>query len=139
MIGQNQRGLVFLSTTTIAKTRAARCGAGCGGEITMMEEKVVRLLVSIRELESSLKKLAESAKEKSADIHSFAKVLREIENLPTIDPESLWPVTHFEPVDPESDIEFKCSKCGGIISTGWDGIEDFEYCPYCGARMGADL
>ena len=103
------------------------------------EEKVVRLLVSIRELESSLKKLAESAKEKSADIHSFAKVLREIENLPTIDPESLWPVTHFEPVDPESDIEFKCSKCEGIISTDWDGIEDFEYCPYCGARMGADL
>lgn len=86
------------------------------------EEKVVRLLVSVRELESSLKKFAESAKEKSADVHSFAKVLREIENLPTI--------------DPESDIEFKCSKCEGIISTDWDGIEDFEYCPYCGARMG---
>lgn len=102
------------------------------------EEKVVRLLVSVRELESSFKKLAEQAKEKSADVHSFAKVLREIENLPTIDSESLRPVTHFEPVDPESDIEFKCSKCEGIISTDWDGIEDFEYCPYCGARMGAD-
>lgn len=101
------------------------------------EEKVVRLLTSVRELESSLKKLAESAKEKSADVRSFAKVLREVENLPTIDPESLRPVTHFEPVDPESDIEFKCSKCEGIISTDWDGIEDFEYCPYCGARMGA--
>ncbi len=102
------------------------------------EEKIVRLLGSVRELESSLKELAESAKEKSADVRSFAKVLREIENLPTIDTESLRPVTHFEPVDPESDIEFKCSKCEGIISADWDGIEDFEYCPYCGARMGAD-
>lgn len=101
------------------------------------KEKAVRLLVSVRELESSLKKLAESAKKKSVDVRSFEKVLREIENLPTIDPESLRHVTHFEPVDPESDIEFKCSKCEGIISTDWDGIEDFEYCPYCGARMGA--
>ena len=100
------------------------------------EEKIVRLLASVRELESSLKKLAESAKEKSDDIRSFAEVLREVENLPTIDPESLRPVTHFEPVDPESDIEFKCSKCEGIISTDWDGSEYFEYCPYCGARMG---
>lgn len=103
------------------------------------KEKAVRLVdveELVRELESSLKKLAESAKEKSADVHSFAKVLREIESLPTIDPKSLRPVTHFEPVDPESDIEFKCSKCEGIISTDWDGSEDFEYCPYCGARMG---
>lgn len=103
------------------------------------EEKVVRLLASVRELESSFKKLAESAKEKSADVHSFAKVLREIKNLPTIDPKSLRPVTHFESVDPESDIEFKCSKCEGIISTEWDGIEYFDYCPYCGARMGASI
>lgn len=101
------------------------------------EEKVVRLLVSVRELESSLKKLAESAKEKSADVHSFAKVLREIENLPTIDPKSLRPVTHFEPADPESDIE-KCSKCEGIISTDWYGIENFEYCPYCGREIGGE-
>ena len=103
------------------------------------EEKVARLLVSVRELESSLKKLAESAKEKSADIHSFAKVLREIENLSTTDPESLRPVTHFEPVDPESDIEFKCRKCGGVISTDWDGSEYFEYCPYCDAITGASI
>ncbi len=103
------------------------------------EEKVVRLLASVRELESSLKKLAESAKEKSADVHSFAKVLREIESLPTIDPKSLRPVTHFEPVDPESDIEFKCSKCEGVISTDWDGSEYFEYCPYCGARAGEGI
>ena len=106
------------------------------------KEKDVRL-VDVGELESSLKKdlAEEEAKGKSADVlfcESIENELANLEKLPTIDPKSLRPVTHFEPVDPESDIEFKCSKCEGIISTDWDGIEDFEYCPYCGARMGAD-
>ena len=48
------------------------------------KEKAVRLLASARELESSLKKLAESAKETSADIHSFSKILRENESIPSI-------------------------------------------------------
>lgn len=61
-------------------------------------------------------------------------VLEAIDTAPTIDPESLRPVARLEPVDPESDIEFKCSKCEGVISTDWDGSEYFEYCPYCGAR-----
>lgn len=56
------------------------------------KEKAVWLINAVGELENSLKNLAESAKEKSADIRSFAKVLREIENLPAIDPESLRPV-----------------------------------------------
>lgn len=105
------------------------------------KEKAVRL-ADVGELESSLKKdlAEEEAKGKSADIlfcESIEDELSNLENLPTIDPESLRPVTHFEPVDPESNIEFKCSKCEGIISTDWDGIKDFECCPYCGARMEA--
>lgn len=44
------------------------------------KEKVVRLLAGVRELESSLKKLAELANETSAGIHSFSKILRESEN-----------------------------------------------------------
>lgn len=60
------------------------------------KEKTVRLINAVGELENSLKNLAESAKEKSADIRSFAKVLRETENLPTIDPESLRPVSEWE-------------------------------------------
>lgn len=104
------------------------------------KEKAVRL-ADVGELESSLKKdlAEEEAKGKSADVlfcESIQDELSDLEKLPTIDPESLRPVTHFEPVDPESDIEFKCSKCEGIISTDWDGSEYFEYCPYCGAKMG---
>ncbi len=107
------------------------------------KEKAVRL-VDVGELESSLKKdlAEEEAKGKSADVlfcESIEDELADLKNLPTIDPESLRPVTHFQPVDPESDIEFKCSKCEGIISTDWDGIEDFEYCPYCGAKMGVSI
>lgn len=58
----------------------------------MDEKEKAMLFASVGKLENSLKNIAESAKEKSADIRSFAKVLRETENLPTIDPESLRPV-----------------------------------------------
>lgn len=101
----------------------------------MDEKEKAMLFASVGKLENSLKDLAEQAEEKSADIRSFVKVLRETENLPTIDPESLRPVARWEPVDPKSDIEFKCSKCEGVISADWDGSEYFEYCPYCGARV----
>ena len=105
----------------------------------MDEKEKAMLFASVGKRENSLKNLAESAKEKSADIRSFAKVLREKENLPAIDPETLRPVARLEPVVPESDFEFKCSKCEGVISTDWDGSEYFEYCPYCGARTGESI
>lgn len=107
------------------------------------KEKTVRL-ADVGELENSLKKdlAEEEAKGKSADIlfcESIEDELSDLENLPTIDPETLRPVARWEPVDPESDIEFKCSKCEGVISTDWDGSEYFEYCPYCGARTGESI
>ena len=43
----------------------------------MDNKEISALFVSVGKLENSLKKLAESAKEKSADIRFFAKVLRE--------------------------------------------------------------
>lgn len=42
----------------------------------MDEKEKAMLFASVGKLENSLKNLAESAKEKSADIRSFAKVLR---------------------------------------------------------------
>lgn len=94
------------------------------------EEKVVRLLTSVRELESSLKKLAESAKEKSADVRSFAKVLRETEKLPTIDPESLRPVSERELNPDRWTCEwFRCKTCHHL-SCCTD-----PFCGGCGAKM----
>lgn len=61
------------------------------------KEKAVRL-VDVGELESSLKKdlAEEEAKGKSADVlfcESIEDELSDLENLPTIDPESLRPVS----------------------------------------------
>ena len=108
------------------------------------EEKVVRLLASVRELESSLKKLAESAKEKSADVHSFAKVLREIENLPAIDPESLRPVAHWEEIPGSYKDHIGKDGSWFVPATRCTNPECREinpcslktpFCPMCGARM----
>lgn len=64
------------------------------------KEKAVRL-ADVGELESSLKKdlAEEEAKGKSADIlfcESIEDELSDLENLPTIDPESLRPVSEWE-------------------------------------------
>lgn len=58
-----------------------------------------------------------------------------IETAPVIDPKSLRHMANWIPVDPNSDVEWECSKCEFVMSTGWDGCEDFNYCPCCGARM----
>lgn len=65
----------------------------------------------------------------------FELAAKTVSRFPKIDLESLRPVARLEMVDPENDIEFKCSKCEGVISADWDGSEYFEYCPYCGARV----
>lgn len=94
------------------------------------KEKTVRVINAVGELGNSLKNLAESAKEKSAYIRSFAKVLRETENLPTIDPETLRPVSEWE-LNPYrfSCEHFRCKKCHHI-----DCVAD-NYCGKCGAKM----
>lgn len=96
----------------------------------MDNKEISVLFASVGKLENSLKKLAESAKEKSADILSFAKVLRETEKLPTIDPESLRPVSEWELNPYKWTCEwFRCKKCHHI-SCCTDA-----YCGGCGAKM----
>lgn len=94
------------------------------------KEKIARAINAVEELGNSLKNLAESAKEKSADIRSFAKVLRETENLFTIDPETLRPVSEWE-LNPYrfSCEHFRCKKCHHI-----DCVAD-KYCGECGSKM----
>ncbi len=97
-------------------------------------EKIVRL-VNVGELESSLKKdlAEEEAKGKSADVlfcESIEDELSDLENLPTIDPESLRPVSEWE-LNPHrfSCEHFRCKECHHI-----DCVAD-NYCGKCGARM----
>lgn len=97
-------------------------------------EKIVRL-VNVGELENSLKKdlAEEEAKGKSADVlfcESIEDELTDLENLPTIDPESLRPVSEWE-LNPHrfSCEHFRCKECHHI-----DCVAD-NYCGKCGARM----
>lgn len=98
------------------------------------KEKAVRL-VDVGELESSLKKdlAEEEAKGKSADIlfcESIEDELPDLENLPTIDPETLRPVSEWE-LNPHrfSCEHFRCKKCHHI-----DCVAD-KYCGECGSKM----
>lgn len=100
----------------------------------MDEKEKAMLFASVGKLENSLKNLAESAKEKSADIRSFAKVLRETKNLPTIDPESLRPVAHWEESVCFDDAFWVCSNCK-FPSEAIAAPRLYHYCPNCGAKM----
>lgn len=112
------------------------------------KEKTVRL-VNVGELENSLKKdlAEEEAKGKSADIlfcESIEDELSDLENLPTIDPETLRPVAHWEEI-PGSCVSSagksgswcvpatRCTnpKCGEINPCGLKT----PFCPMCGFRM----
>lgn len=98
------------------------------------KEKTVRL-ANVGELENSLKKdlAEEEAKGKSADIlfcESIEDELSDLGNLPTIDPETLRPVSEWE-LNPYrfSCEHFRCKKCHHI-----DCVAD-KYCGECGSKM----
>ena len=97
-------------------------------------KKTVRL-ADVGELESSLKKdlAEEEAKGKSADVlfcESIEDELSDLENLPTIDPESLRPVSEWE-LNPNklTCAWSRCKKCHHV-SYCTDA-----YCGGCGAKM----
>lgn len=98
------------------------------------KEKTVRL-VDVGELESSLKKdlAEEEAKGKSADIlfcESIEDELSDLGNLPTIDPESLRPVSEWELNPDRWTCEwFRCKTCHHL-SCCTD-----PFCGGCGAKM----
>lgn len=67
------------------------------------------------------------------DEKQWNEIKQEVDEIPTIDPESLRPTAHWihKNVYCIAGVAF-CSNCGrGII----DGGRLHKYCPYCGARM----
>ena len=98
------------------------------------KEKAVRL-VDVGELENSLKKdlAEEEAKGKSADVlfcESIEDELADLEKLPTIDPESLRPVSEWELNPNRWTCEWFCCKTCHHLSCCTDA-----YCGGCGAKM----
>lgn len=66
-------------------------------------------------------------------------VLEDIEEAPTIDPESLRPTAHWINEDSfyKDSIVWSCSECKGkiVLHGGTPENENYQYCPHCGARM----
>lgn len=74
-----------------------------------------------------------SEKEADAWRDGIALMKKNIENAPTIDPETLRPVAHWEVggVNPVNNVvgNWKCSLCNKT------SLEDSPFCPCCGAKM----
>lgn len=66
-------------------------------------------------------------------------VLEDIEEAPTIDPESLRPTAHWENEDDFNGdpVVWFCSACKErfFLYDGTPEENDYKYCPHCGARM----
>lgn len=105
----------------------------------MSDTKIPSRLVDVGELEADLKKdlAEEEAKGKAADIlfcESIEDELSDLENLPTVDPESLRPVAHWEESTCLDDSFWACSNCQ-FPSEAIAAPVLYHYCPHCGARM----
>ena len=115
------------------------------------KEKTVRL-VDVSELEADLKKelAKEDAKGKGADIlfcESIEDELSDLENLPTIDPESLRGHAKWEkpealvfimidgPDDMHEKPAIRCSNCGGMVPKSDFDKWVWNFCPVCGFKM----
>lgn len=114
------------------------------GEILaqMAEEKKITRLVDVGELEADLKKdlAEEEAKGKAADIlfcESIEDELSDLENCPTVDPESLRPTAKWIIVRRMADgAECKCGSCGRKeVFTTFDRHTEHAYCCRCGCKM----
>lgn len=66
------------------------------------------------------------------DEDEYNAIKAEVDEIPTIDPESLQPTAHW--VIKETDrrgiiLSWECDKCGRLSRN------DYPYCPHCGKRM----
>jgi hypothetical protein len=66
------------------------------------------------------------------DEKQWNEIKQEVDEIPTIDPESLRPTAHWD--IKETDCRdvilcWRCDKCGRLSR------DDYPYCPHCGKRM----
>lgn len=71
-----------------------------------------------------------------ADIRKWAVLVGDIDDAPTIDPDTLRPTGRWEEEDERSAYYGRlvsCSECGGLLET--HKKQYFKYCYNCGAKM----
>lgn len=80
-----------------------------------------------------------SEKEADAWRDGIALMKKNIENAPTIDPETLRPVAHWvNEEDYNGDaVIWTCSRCkdSSVMYEGTPKENGMKFCPYCGAKM----
>lgn len=110
----------------------------------MSDTKKPIRLADIGQLEEELRQdlAEEEAKGKAADIlfcESIEDELSDLENLPTVDPESLRPTAKWIIVRRMADgAECKCGNCGRKeVFTTFDRHTEHAYCCRCGCKMEA--
>lgn len=63
----------------------------------------------------------------------IAKAVRRIKKLPSVIPKQKTGYWAYFPFNPEDAC---CSKCLYVVDTTINDIEDYKFCPLCGAKMG---
>lgn len=105
------------------------------------KEKTVRL-VDVGELETELDTLlnlmlrdfADETDETKCHCQAVAMESEDLKKLPTIDPESLRPVAHWEESVCFDNAFWVCSNCK-FPSEAIAAPRLYHYCPNCGAKM----
>lgn len=106
-------------------------------ELAQAALKLRRALDGTNPTPKSVEECRKAFEEEYADvmvcIHTLQDVFGQIDIEPTIDPETLRPVAHWEVggVNPADDVvgNWVCSLCNETSP------EDSSFCPYCGAKM----
>ena len=69
----------------------------------------------------------------------YEEFQKNLDNIPTIDPESLRPTAHWINEDSfyKDSTVWSCSACKGkiVLHGGTPENENYQYCPHCGKRM----
>ena len=73
------------------------------------------------------------------DEDEYNAIKQEVDEIPTIDPETLRPTAHWINEDSfyKDSIVWSCSECKGkiVLRGGTPENNNYQYCPTCGARM----
>ena len=96
--------------------------------------KIIDVEPVVKKLKGWIKQVeAEYPFSEKGDSEGIECCIAELQDAPTIDPETLRPVAHWIRVN-KSQV-YICDSCKVWFNLHNRLIEGYRYCPYCGARM----